>query len=122
LEAAGRFRDGDALLARLANLDRARRYGAPAAPAPGKRITSVSFELPPVVALGASTGGPEALARILSELPADFPAAMVIAQHIAAEFGANLAEWLQRRAGRAGARGAEGVAPRARRGIFRGHA
>lgn len=35
-----------------------------------------------VVALGASTGGPNALVDALSPLPADFPAPIVIAQHM----------------------------------------
>jgi two-component system response regulator WspF len=48
----------------------------------------------PLLALGASTGGPLALARVLSALPADFPAAVLIVQHIESEFTAGLAEWL----------------------------
>src|ERR1700722_6791389 len=36
----------------------------------------------PLVAIGASAGGPAALATILSGLPADFPAAIVIVQHL----------------------------------------
>jgi two-component system response regulator WspF len=47
------------------------------------------------VALGASTGGPEALARILQALPASLPAGVVIIQHIAADFAQGLAIWLQ---------------------------
>ena len=48
----------------------------------------------PVVAIGASTGGPNALATILSRLPAKLPAALVIIQHVDAQFAANLAGWL----------------------------
>jgi two-component system response regulator WspF len=51
--------------------------------------------MPTVVAIGASTGGPEALARTLTGLPADFPAAIVIIQHVAVEFAPSLARWLQ---------------------------
>jgi two-component system, chemotaxis family, response regulator WspF len=39
--------------------------------------------LPPLVAIGASTGGPAALAHILSGLSARFPAALVIIQYVA---------------------------------------
>jgi two-component system response regulator WspF len=51
--------------------------------------------LPPLVAIGASTGGPAALAHILSALPAQFPAALVIIQHVDVQFAAGLADWLQ---------------------------
>lgn len=39
-----------------------------------------------VVVIGASTGGPVALRELLSGLPADFPAAIIIVQHIPANF------------------------------------
>src|SRR5207253_6965275 len=42
-------------------------------------------------------GGPLALATILGELPADFPAAVLIVQHIGAEHASCLAGWLQAR-------------------------
>jgi len=35
-----------------------------------------------IVAIGASTGGPDALARVLPSLPANFPVPVVIAQHM----------------------------------------
>ncbi len=50
--------------------------------------------LPPLVAIGSSTGGPNALAKILSRLPASFGAAVVIVQHVDAEFTPSLVEWL----------------------------
>lgn len=50
-----------------------------------------------VLAVGASTGGPRALARILSELPANFPAGIVVAQHMPSGFTATLADRLDRR-------------------------
>ncbi len=46
-----------------------------------------------VVAIGASTGGPEALRAILAQLPADFPA-IVITQHMPAGFTRTFAERL----------------------------
>src|SRR5206468_10669395 len=49
---------------------------------------------PPLVVLGASTGGPEALAHVLSALPADFPAAVLIGQHIGADFAPGLVQQL----------------------------
>lgn len=51
----------------------------------------------PLVALGASTGGPQALERLLAAWPASYPAAVVIVQHIAREFADSLVQWLQQR-------------------------
>lgn len=48
----------------------------------------------PILAIGASTGGPLALARVLGELPAGFEASVLIVQHIEGEFSDGLAEWL----------------------------
>jgi len=39
-----------------------------------------------VVAIGVSTGGPPVVQKILSSLPADFPASIIIAQHMPAAF------------------------------------
>ena len=50
--------------------------------------------LPPLVAIGSSTGGPKALAAILSRLPADFPAAIAIVQHVDQQFSSGLVDWL----------------------------
>jgi two-component system, chemotaxis family, protein-glutamate methylesterase/glutaminase len=47
-----------------------------------------------LVAVGASLGGPRALATLLRGLPADFPAPIVIVQHIADGFTEGLASWL----------------------------
>jgi two-component system response regulator WspF len=47
-----------------------------------------------LVAIGASAGGPAALAKLLSGLPRDFPAAIVIVQHVDAQFAAGMAGWL----------------------------
>lgn len=48
-----------------------------------------------VMAIASSTGGPQAIQAILSRLPADFPAPVVIAQHIAKGFTRGMAEWLE---------------------------
>jgi two-component system, chemotaxis family, protein-glutamate methylesterase/glutaminase len=46
------------------------------------------------VAIAASTGGPAALQQLLSELPADFPAPILVVQHIADGFIGGLVDWL----------------------------
>ena len=47
-----------------------------------------------LVAVGASAGGPAALAELLGLLPASFSAAMVVVQHVDEVFAAGMAEWL----------------------------
>jgi two-component system response regulator WspF len=47
-----------------------------------------------LVAVGASAGGPAAVAKLLSQLAPDFPAAVVIVQHVDAQFVKGLADWL----------------------------
>jgi two-component system response regulator WspF len=55
---------------------------------------SKSGPVNPLVVIGASAGGPAALAIILHDLPGDFPAPMVIVQHIDAQFAPSMATWL----------------------------
>lgn len=47
-----------------------------------------------LVAIGASTGGPQALAHLLGALPGDFTPAVVVVQHMADGFIEGLATWL----------------------------
>lgn len=47
-----------------------------------------------LVAVASSTGGPMALKVVLSALPANFPAGIVIAQHISQGFTTGLVDWL----------------------------
>jgi two-component system response regulator WspF len=64
------------------------------------RSAKLIFDSSPVsqedrlVAIGASAGGPTAIARLLSCLPFDFPAAIIIVQHVDAQFSAGMADWL----------------------------
>ena len=46
------------------------------------------------LAIGASTGGPAALAQILSSLPKGFPLPILMVLHIGTAFAESLAEWL----------------------------
>ena len=48
-----------------------------------------------VVAVAASTGGPDALSIILSRLPAGFPVPIVIAQHMSDGFVSGMVGWLK---------------------------
>jgi two-component system response regulator WspF len=101
LRTNGTIEGGEGILARIAKLARVQQDPGAAVWKPpawssgaGSRKVSVPG-LHPILALGASTGGPDALACILQALPAGFPATVVVIQHIAAEFAPSLANWLQ---------------------------
>jgi two-component system chemotaxis response regulator CheB len=49
-----------------------------------------------VVAIASSTGGPSALLQVLQTLPANFPATVLIVQHISEGFTQGLVDWLSR--------------------------
>ncbi|MEC9490334.1 MAG: chemotaxis response regulator protein-glutamate methylesterase [Halanaerobiales bacterium] len=53
----------------------------------------------PIIAVGASSGGPRALTTLFSEIPDNFPAAFVIVQHMPAGFTETLAQRLNRISG-----------------------
>jgi two-component system response regulator WspF len=56
--------------------------------------------LAPLVIVGASTGGPQALAELLSRLPATLEAGVIIVQHVDAAFASGLGAWLSQQAHR----------------------
>src|SRR5688572_20873116 len=55
--------------------------------------------LPSLVAIGASTGGPQALATVLRVLTKPAPWPIIIVQHIDAMFAGGLSEWLSTETG-----------------------
>lgn len=56
--------------------------------------TSYASSYSRVFAIACSTGGPPALARILTSLPSGFPSPILIAQHISDGFAEGMADWL----------------------------
>ncbi|MDL0430054.1 chemotaxis response regulator protein-glutamate methylesterase [Marinobacter sp. TBZ242] len=58
-----------------------------------RRVTAKHYS---VVAIGTSTGGPVALQRVLTALPAGFPAPLVLVQHMPASFTPAFAERLNK--------------------------
>ncbi len=61
------------------------------APSPPLALRPRVFLPVQVVVIGVSTGGPDALARLLPSLPANFPVPILIAQHMPAVFTSLLA-------------------------------
>ena len=59
----------------------------------GSAVTAKGGSL---VAIGSSSGGPKALSVLLQSLPADFPAPVVIVQHVDQKFTGELAAWLDK--------------------------
>jgi len=82
----------DALLKRIETIG---RLSSPS-PISAKRPVrpSTPRNLPSLVVIGSSTGGPKALATVLSGLPGDLQAGIVIVQHVGGEFSEGLAGWL----------------------------
>ncbi len=52
-----------------------------------------------IVAIGSSTGGPNALAKVLGQLPADIPVPIVVTQHMPPIFTKHLADRLNQQCG-----------------------
>ena len=103
--AGGQIVGGAAVLERLAKLARTKsgQYAAnwqtPATKSDTAPPQSAASTLSPLVAIGASTGGPAAIAEILSALATAPRGPLIVVQHIAAEFAVGLVDWLQGRAG-----------------------
>ncbi|MBH3425945.1 protein-glutamate methylesterase/protein-glutamine glutaminase [Pseudomonas gessardii] len=67
------------------------RTAAPGATSPAPKRKAYKL-----VAIGTSTGGPVALQRVLTQLPANFPAPIVLIQHMPAAFTKAFAERLDK--------------------------
>ncbi|CAM4071434.1 chemotaxis-specific protein-glutamate methyltransferase CheB [Vreelandella rituensis] len=104
-EAADAFLYKVRLLAGVSVITRLRRYcwppasrptdtGLPAAP---EQSASSPSPFSCIFAIACSTGGPQALARLLSQLNTPFPAPILIAQHISHGFIDGMAQWLATR-------------------------
>jgi two-component system chemotaxis response regulator CheB len=82
---------------------------------PASGLRSVVSRTARAVVVGASTGGPPALASLLGSLPRDFPIPIVVVQHMPVGFIDGFAEWLDRtialpaRVAEAGKRASPGV-------------
>jgi two-component system response regulator WspF len=91
LEGAGPLLAKIALVAKLTGKSTSRSSSYYLAIPPARSHPSPGSLL---VAIGASTGGPNALAEILSSLPTNWAVPIVIVQHVDAGFAPGLARWL----------------------------
>lgn len=73
-------------VARVQHLLKGGREARPQRPAPVR-----------LVAIGSSTGGPQALETVLGALPGDFPVPVVVVQHMPPTYTAHLAQQLNQR-------------------------
>jgi two-component system response regulator WspF len=89
-QAGGRLTDPSRLVLKLRRL----------APRGRRRRLTVSGPAEPLLVLAASTGGPDALSRLLTDLPPRLSARVLVVQHIGDEFVDDLAAWLSSSAGR----------------------
>ena len=71
-------------------------FSRPSASSTRPAVTAQEDHVPALVGIGASTGGPQAIATILRALPDNFNAAIVIVQHLDRQFVPGLQRWLQR--------------------------
>ena len=98
----GKPRDGSAqtLVGRIVHIARRRRGQRsmrPVAATPHPRAAEAvraTRQALKLVAIGASTGGPVAVQKVLAELPAEYPYPLVVAVHMPVEFTATFAERL----------------------------
>jgi two-component system chemotaxis response regulator CheB len=97
---------------------RRKRHSAVTAPAFAARkagsstpvLRSAIVREPRILAIGSSTGGPQALLTLLKALPADCSAPIVIAQHMPATFTTVLAQHIGRASGRPSREAVQGEA------------
>jgi two-component system, chemotaxis family, response regulator WspF len=80
----------DPLLRKIDRIELLLRERAPA----GNGRPSAAQSARQLVAVGASAGGPAAMARLLGALPPTFDAAIVVVQHVDRQFAPGMAQWL----------------------------
>ncbi len=99
LGSVGPWAGATALLAKIDTISRMTEK-APGGNGKSKVVAASRHDPDMLVAIGASAGGPAALATILRALPASFAAPIVIVQHVGQEFVPGMAAWLSDQSGR----------------------
>ena len=103
LEMSGEPSQASELLAKIAMLGKLIRKSPPKT-LPVRHVSAADGRDPqpdfPLIAIGASTGGPAAVARVLADLPPALHAAVTIVQHVDEFFAPGLASWLAQESSR----------------------
>jgi two-component system chemotaxis response regulator CheB len=89
-------RDIVATVKAMADVKVVRRWPERPMEAPPPALPSTARPPATVVAIATSTGGPPALHHLFGELSADFPAPILVVQHISRGFTEGFASWLGR--------------------------
>ncbi|MCE5308293.1 MAG: chemotaxis response regulator protein-glutamate methylesterase [Acidobacteriales bacterium] len=91
----GGIEGGEDLLRKIAVIGRIIGQTKLSAPVPEPSVPPVAVSRGKrLIGIGASTGGPKALAAVLRGLPPRVDAAVAIVQHLDAQFATGLADWL----------------------------
>lgn len=90
----GKIDGADELIKKMDTITRLIGKDDETKPSIPKKFKASSLFPPTLVAIGSSTGGPKALATILSKLTKDINAAIAIIQHVDSQFAPGLAQWL----------------------------
>lgn len=110
----GRIEGARELLDKIARISMLIQKPIPgAALSNAERMCGLPDQRPDLVLIGASAGGPKALADILRDLPEHFDACIVVVQHVDEEFAPRLADWLNGQSARRVRLVEAGTVPRA---------
>lgn len=85
-----------------------------------KAKSKPSTSEPPLLLIGASTGGPMALVHVLKHLPKPSPCATLLIQHVDQQFSLGLASWLSQESGAYVKIAEEGMEPEAGMALLAG--
>jgi two-component system response regulator WspF len=89
------WRHGDELLQKISQIERL-HHPLPFRSWPRSPFSAAPRPAMPLILIGASAGGPAALAELLGALPREFVAGIVLAQHLDARFADEFIRWLQK--------------------------
>ena len=115
---SGDLDDGTATL--LAKIDLVSKLGGQRLTPPADALSLVSVPTDVLVAIGASAGGPSAIATVLKGLPSEFCGGIVIVQHVHEGFACGMSQWLAEQSGRNVTIASEGDRPCTNRVLMAG--